>query len=459
VSGSQLVVVANRLPVHRVGRRGGASDWETSPGGLVAALTPILRERGGIWVGWSGQTGTAPAPFQHQGISLRPVGLSRDLIEGFYEQFSNRTLWPLYHDVVRRPEFHRGWWKDFWTANERFAEAAAESAPTRSQVWIHDYQLQLVPQMLRERRPDLRIGFFLHIPFPPAELVGQLPWRRALMEGVLGADLIGLQTDDDARNMRRAAQRFGGARGHGTDLEVSGRRVCVATYPVSIDVETFDTLARSPAVRAKAEALRRRLGGRKVLLGVDRLDYTKGIDVRLQAYAELLGKGSVRIQDAVFVQVAVPSRELVPDYAETRAEIEGWVGRINGEFSQVGLAAVHYLRRSLSPEDLVALYVAADVMVVTPFRDGMNLVAKEYVASRVDGTGVLVLSEFAGAARALRAALLVNPHDIDDLVQAIDRALHLPSADMIRRIRSLRRVVRRYDVHQWAGRYLGDLMA
>ncbi len=453
-----LVVVANRLPVHRVSSRGQRARWETSPGGLVAALTPILKGRSGSWVGWAGTAGGAPRRFTHQGIALHPIGLSRQLVEGFYERFSNRTLWPLYHDVVRRPEFHRGWWKDYREANTRFAEMTAKVAPRRATVWVHDYQLQLVPQLLRTLRPDLRIGYFLHIPFPPLELLAQLPWRRELMEGLLGADLIGLQTKDDARNMRRAAVRLGGAHGRGEDLAVGERRVRVAAYPISIDVASFETLADTPVVLAKSFAFRRRLGlDRQVILGIDRLDYTKGIDTRLRAYEELLASGRVDPARAVFVQVAVPSRERVEEYAEIREEVEGWVGRINGRFSTVGLTTVHYLRRSLNPEDLVALYRAADVMVVTPYRDGMNLVAKEYVASRTDNTGALVLSEFAGAARSLTAALQVNPHDIDGMEDTIHRAMHLTVEEQRQRMRSLRRVVRRHNVHDWANRFLGDL--
>lgn len=456
----QLVIVANRLPVHRVRRGGkGPMRWETSPGGLVGALTPMLRERKGIWIGWSGQPGPAPPPFSHYDIMLHPVGLSRDQVERFYEGFSNQTLWPLYHDVVRRPIIQRPWWKAYREVNRRFAEAAAAVAQPKATVWVHDYQLQLVPRILRSLRPDLRIGFFLHIPFPPWELLAQLPWRGEIAAGLLGADLVGFQTEDDARNFREAARRFTGVKGRGTAMIVDRtREVTADSFPISIDVEAHEALARSAEVVDRASVIRRRVGGdRKIFLGVDRLDYTKGIDMRLLAYEELLGTGRVTIDEAVFIQVATPSREYVPSYAESRDQLEALVGRINGRFSQVGRWAVQYLRRFVDAEELAALYRAADVMVVTPFRDGMNLISKEYVASRVDGTGALVLSEFAGSARELRSAILVNPHDLDGVANGLERALRQPQADAVRRMHALRAALHRNDVHRWTSSFLGAL--
>ncbi|RMH26989.1 MAG: trehalose-6-phosphate synthase [Planctomycetota bacterium] len=451
----RLVVVSNRLPVRRV-RRGGSTAWEQSPGGLVTALAPILKSARGAWIGWAGGSGRAPAPFTLEGVRYTPVSLSRGQLEDFYEGFSNRTLWPLYHDAVRAPEFRRRWWWPYVDVNRKYAEAAAATAKRGDLVWVHDYHLQLVPAMLRELRPDVRIAFFLHIPFPPDELFAHMPWRSQIIEGLLGADLIGFQTPTGVRHFMATARRVAGVHGSRGTLSTGGRHVRVGAYPISIDLAAFDRLARAPETAARLHRLRVRLGrDRRVILGVDRLDYSKGIDARLKAVAELLTSGRATPADTVFVQVAVPSRESVKEYAELREEVERLVGRINGEFGEPGLAPVHYLHRGLPQAELVSHYLAADVMLVTPFRDGMNLVAKEYVACRTDDTGALVLSEFAGAAHELKAALMVNPHDVDGLAAGIDAALHMPHAEGARRMRSLRRAVRHNTVFDWADEYLG----
>ncbi|MFO0874033.1 MAG: trehalose-6-phosphate synthase [Phycisphaerales bacterium] len=456
---SRLVVVTNRLPVSRVGT-GGTARWQASSGGLVTAMSPVLRDRAGVWIGWSGTTGRAPRPFEHDSIEIRPVALSPREVHEFYDGMSNRTLWPLYHDAVRTPEFQRGWWRTYQDVNQRFARAAVKAAGRHDLVWVHDYQLQLVPRMVRDARPKARIGFFMHTPFPPEELFAWLPWRTAILRGLLGADVVGFQTIENARNFSRLARRYAGAEGTDTELEHEGRRIKVMSYPISIDFAEFEAIAARPDVIAEAKAIRRRLDPkRKVILSVDRLDYTKGIDARLHALEEILGRRELSIDDTVFIQIAVPSREPVPEYAEMRTRIEQTVGRINGDFSEPGKVAVHYFRRSVSREQLVAYYLAADVMLVTPLRDGMNLVAKEYVATRRDHTGVLVLSEFAGAARELRRAILINPRDIDGFAEALRRALHLPREEARRRMSILRMQVRRHDVAFWAESFLGDLAA
>jgi len=461
-SGSKLVVVANRLPVRRVGQ-GAKSGWAISPGGLVTALAPILRERGGTWVGWAGEAAsegdTAIRPFKHEGIQNRPIAVSERDTDAFYRGFSNRTLWPLYHDAVRPPEYHRRWWWPYVDVNRRFAEAASARASSGDLVWVHDYQLQLAPQMIRERQSGAKIGFFLHIPFPPEELFGQIPWRQQILEGLLGSDLLGFQTKLSAQNFSRACRRFTSAKGSDTKLTFQGRTVHVRPFPISIDTASVESKADSSRSQDIASMVRERVGdGRRVILGVDRLDYTKGIDIRLRAYEELLGRGVYTVDDVVFVQVAVPSREAVEQYAEIRERVEGTVGRINGEHGQVGRAAVHYLYRSLPFDDLVGYYRGADVCMVTPYRDGMNLVAKEYVASKTDDTGVLVLSEFAGAAEELRSgAMLVNPHDIDGMAAALHAALAAPPAEAKRRMQGMRRTIRKHDVFAWAEGFLDAL--
>jgi alpha,alpha-trehalose-phosphate synthase [UDP-forming] len=451
----RLVVVANRLPVHRLDRAG---PWEPSPGGLAPALTAVLRDHDGIWVGWTGETGPSDAPSMLDGTRLVSVHLSERDYEWFYLGFSNATLWPLYHDAVRTPTYHREWWQSYVTVNRRYADAVAEVAAFGGTVWVHDYQLQLVPQLLRARRPDLRIGFFLHIPFPPRELFLQLPWRRELLAGLLGADLVGFQVNGAASNFARLARRLAGARGTNAELQVDGRSVRVGAFPISVDTEQLTRLAVAPQVRASAARVRAELGDpQTVLLGVDRLDYTKGIDQRVRAVAELFAEGTLTPTRQVMVQVAVPSREDDSHYLAERRQLEQVVSEVNGEHALVGRPAIHYHHQSLPLAELVALYLAADVMLVTPFRDGMNLVAKEYVVCRTDLTGALVLSEFAGAAAELRGAFTVNPHDLEGLKEAIRRAVSVAPKDGRARMLRMRRVVLRHDVHAWAASFLAAL--
>jgi alpha,alpha-trehalose-phosphate synthase [UDP-forming] len=460
-----LVVVANRLPVDVTVEEDGSTSWRRSPGGLVSALEPVMQAADGAWVGWAGKPGVEVEPFDGDDMRLVPVMLTEAEVRDYYEGFSNDTLWPLCHDVISPPEFHRRWWDAYRKVNRRFAEAAAEQAAEGATVWVQDYQLQLVPAMLREIRPDLRIGYFHHIPFPPLEIFAQLPWRRQVVEGLLGADLIGFQRAGDAANFVRVVRRL-------TDLTTKGqvvhcpgaegapdREVRAAAFPISIDSSRFDALARRDDVRARAREIRRDLGDPRVLLlGVDRLDYTKGIRHRIKAYGELLEEDRLEVPDAALVQVASPSRENVEAYQQLREEVELLVGRINGEHGQIGAAAIYYLHHSYPPEEMAALYLAADVMLVTSLRDGMNLVAKEFVAACTDERGVLVLSEFTGAADELGGALMVNPHDIDGMKDVIERAVHMEPAEQRRRMRKLRRRVLHDDVARWSHRFLSHLM-
>jgi alpha,alpha-trehalose-phosphate synthase [UDP-forming] len=456
-----FVVVASRLPVDRIEAPEGEADWRPSPGGLVTALEPVMREAGGVWIGWSGDAGPAPGPFRASGLDLVGVGLSADQVRDYYEGFCNGTLWPIYHDVIASPEFHRRWWDAYVTVNRYFAQAAAARAAPGATVWVHDYQLQLVPRMLRERRSDVRIGFFNHIPFPGYEIFAQLPWRRQVVQGLLGADLLGFQRAADASNFLRACRRAAGHSTHGSAVRVNDpagtREVRAAAFPISIDAAGLEEIARREEVRKRAEEIRTAVDQPDVLmLGVDRLDYTKGILHRLKAYGELLNEGRLGPR-VVLVQVASPSRERVEAYRDLRDEVELMVSRINGDHAEVGSPPVHYLHQSFPKEELVAFYLAADVMLVTPLRDGMNLVAKEYVACRYDESGALVLSEFTGAADELRSAFLVNPHDIEGLKDAIVRAATVSPAEARRRMRSMRRRVREHDVARWAADFLGAL--
>src|SRR3954462_1958682 len=457
---SPVVVVANRLPVDQVTDPDGTTRWQRSPGGLVTALEPFVAGRGGAWVGWSGSAGEAPDPVGAGGMQLMPVPLSEEEVDGYYEGMSNASLWPLYHDVVEKPEYHRRWWDIYVQVNRRFADRAAEVAGKDAIVWVHDYQLQLVPALLRQQRPDLTIGFFLHIPFPPYELFTQLPWRSAIVEGLLGADLVGFQRPAAAANFVQLARRLHDLPARKSLIEYDGRTVAARAFPISIDVAAFDELARSPEVLARAEEIRKELGNpSKIILGVDRLDYTKGIGVRLAAFEELLEDGALEAPDTVLVQVATPSRERVEHYVHMRETIEQQVGHINGVFGSIAGPAVHYFNQSMPREELAALYRAADVMLVTPYRDGMNLVAKEYVAARGDLGGALVLSEFAGAAAELKQALLVNPHDIAGVKSQLLRALRMDPAEATKRMRAMRRHVSRHDLDHWANSFFDSLQA
>ena len=467
--GSDFVVVANRLPVDLEKLPDGSTRWKRSPGGLVTALEPILRANKGAWVGWVGVSDVDVEPFVEDDLQLRPVPISEKEYTQYYEGFSNATLWPLYHDVIVKPEYDRDWWNAYVEVNRRFAEKTSEAAAQGATVWIQDYQLQLVPKMLRMLRPDLTIGFFLHIPFPPIELFMQMPWRTEIVEGLLGADLIGFHLSGGAQNFLYLARRLaGGTTSRGTVgvrsklgvVQVGFRTVRVGAFPISIDSGDLDTKSRSKAVRDRAKQLRKDLGNpKRIMLGVDRLDYTKGIDVRLNAFRELLEEGRVDPAENVIVQLATPSRERVESYVAMRGEIEQQVGRINGEYGQVGHPVVHYLHRPIPRDDLLAYFVAADVMLVTPLRDGMNLVAKEYVACRSDLGGALVLSEFTGAAAELRQAYLCNPHDLDSVKDAIIGALEQEPESGKRQMRAMRRQVLAHDVDRWARSFLTALAA
>ncbi len=461
-----LVVAANRLPVERVADGEGVSPWRPSPGGLVAALEPVMRDRDAAWVGWPGEPGDPARPagsFRQDRLYVRPVGLSSHEIQQYYEGFSNGLLWPLYHDVIV-PDFHRSWWNAYRAVNDRFARAVAEVAAPGATVWVHDYHLQLVPAMVRELRPDLRIGWFDHIPFPPVELFAQLPWRGELLEGLLGADFLGFQRAADAENFLRSCRRLLAMPTDGDTATVtrpggrSPRTVRVGALPISVDFKALDTLARTPQVVARAAEIRAGLGNPEILmLGADRLDYTKGFPARLKACQELLRDRAIAPPEVTLMLVALPSREHIDAYRRLRAGVEATIARINDDYSVSGSAAVHYQCQFVPRPEMAATFLAADVMLVTPLRDGMNLVAKEYVSCRPDLGGALVLSEFAGAWHELHEAFSCNPHDIEGLKRTIMAAITAPADERRRRMTALRRRVCDNDVQRWASRYLQAL--
>lgn len=448
---SVLVVAANRLPVE-VAADGSVTP---SPGGLASALASVATQDS-IWVGWPGSGAGRLGPLPAHHARLHPIALSPAEESRYYQGFANSVLWPLFHGRLRREEMNRAWWRTYRNVNERFAVAIARTAPPNATVWVHDYHLLLVPKMLRARRPDVRIGLFLHIPFPNAQLFSMLPWRQDVLAGMLGSDLIGFQVAEDAANFISAAGRVLELHDHGHRLRVGARTVEVDTFPISVDFIRWDGLGNDAV--AAASALRSELGVESIFLGIDRLDYTKGITQRLQAFEELVNEGRLDVERCAFVQVAVPSRSDVPAYQDEREEVETIVERINSSHRRHnGAGPVRYIESSFDDTGLAAWYRAADALVVTSLADGMNLVAKEFVAARGDGDGVVVLSEFAGAAQDLPQALIINPYDIEAIKSALLTALAMPDEERRSRMESMRDHVRHNDVHHWAQSFLERL--
>ncbi len=428
-------------------------------GGLVAALDPVLRARGGVWVSAREAEEPLAAPVADAGYELAQVGLSRRTQCALYEGISNAVLWPLLHGLPPTVRVGDAPWLGYREANASFAEAALAAAPEGGRFWIHDYHLMLVPALLRARRPGARVGWFCHVPWASPELFVALPWAEEVLDGLLGADVLGFHTRGYGQSFLRCVAEL---TDHDVDLEamevgVRGRRVRVLAAPIGIACDEARALAESPEVSARAAHIAGAVHGRAILLGVDRLDYTKGIPERLLAFERLLEADRAAPSRCVLVQVMVPSRQAVQAYADLKDEIDRIVGHVNGRFSATGRLPIHYFFRNLEPRELYAHYRAADVALVTPLRDGMNLVAQEYCASRVDDAGVLVLSKLAGAASYLEGALLVNPHDIDGTAAAIHAALAMPPEERRARMRRSRAAVEELDVHRWSERFLGAL--
>ncbi len=460
---TRLVVVANRLPltIRRIGAR-----WQAvrSSGGLVSALDPVLRRGDGIWIGWPGETPDGDAPGRTAELErwerdhgLIAVDIPRHVGRAFYEGYANDTLWPLLHGFPARAVFDPGTFLAYRDANERFAAVLADRVrPDDDLVWIHDYQLMLLPALVREAHPGARIGFFLHVPFPAPEVFRVLPERAAMLEGLLGADVIGFQTHEHLAAFRRTLQQVLGIDSRMDGVDVGGRLVALEARPIGIDPAPWEALARSESVRRRVAELRGTTG-RRTIVAVDRLDDTKGIPERLRAFRHFLGTHPEWRGRASLIQVAVPSRERVPRYAALRREVNELVGEINGALGSADWNPVVYLRRSIPQPEIAALYAAADVCWVGSLRDGMNLVAKEYVACQGDGAGVLLLSEFAGAASEMGEALRINPYDEAGTAAALERALAMPEDDRAERQAALLARVRRNSAFAWAERSIADL--
>jgi trehalose 6-phosphate synthase/phosphatase len=459
---TRLVMVSNRLPV-TVNVDAGQVRLEHSAGGVATGLKGAHARGAGLWVGWPGDTSNLTEAQAHHvrrefdEQRIVPVELSTDEVTRYYEGFSNSVIWPLFHYLLDRVPLDANEWDTYYEVNRKFADEIARVHQPGDLIWVHDYQLMLVPGLLRERVPRARIGFFLHIPFPSFEVFRILPWRRQLLEGLLGADLIGFHTSAYARYCITALRHILDLEPNGQEVRYGGRTVRVGAFPMGIDVEQFGNLAASETVLREVAKIREQAGPKRILLGVDRLDYTKGIPRRLMAFERFLNVYPEWRDSVRFVQVGVPSRDNVENYRMFRKEVNELVGRINGTAGTVTDVPVHYLTRSVSREELVALFRAADVMLVTPLRDGMNLVAKEFIASRTDEDGVLVLSEFAGAADELGEALLVNPYDIDACADAMARALTMTAAERGARMRALMRRVNANSIHAWTEHFVRTL--
>ena len=463
---NRLVVVSNRLPAS-LKQEDGQWTVKQGSGGLVTALAPVLRNRGGVWIGWSGAAesgvdvdGLLSDFSAEAGYELCTVPLTGQEVEDYYFGFSNEIIWPLFHDLQSRCRFHPRYWRSYLDVNFKFAETVARRSTPDDYIWIHDYHLMHQAFFLKSMGVKRRIGFFLHIPFPTPDIFMKLPWRWKVIQALTEYDLLGFQTVQDRRNFVRCLQRLmpeARVKGRGAVVTVNlgSRSFRLGAFPISIDFNQFSEMAKRDDVARNAFELKEALRHRKIILGVDRLDYTKGIPERIRSVQTLLKRYPDLRGKVNFIQIAVPSREEVDEYRDLRQEIEQLVGRVNGEFSIPGWVPVHYHYRSLPHEELVAYYAAADIALVTPLRDGMNLVAKEYCACNNAGDGVLVLSEFAGAAAQLQKnAYLVNPYDMEGVSKALHRAVHWSKDERRASMTRLRDQVRRNNIFWWVDSFL-----
>ncbi|MFD2515120.1 bifunctional alpha,alpha-trehalose-phosphate synthase (UDP-forming)/trehalose-phosphatase [Pontibacter locisalis] len=458
---AKLIIVSNRLPV-KLQEKEGELIFKTSEGGLATGLGSIYKEGDNIWIGWPGQVVEEPEKQKKVTEDLKkenmlPVFLTETEIKEYYEGFSNETLWPTFHYFSQYAVYEQQLWETYVQANQKFCDAVAEQAGPDDTIWVHDYQLLLLPSMLREKLPDCTIGFFQHIPFPSYEVFRLLPWRKELLEGMLGSDLVGFHTYDDMRHFLSSVNRIVG---HGSMhgwINLSSRSLLVDSFPMGIDYEKYAGIAKTEEVGRRANIYRNNLHAEKVMIAVDRLDYSKGIPQRLDAFEKFLAKYPEFQGKVTLVMLVVPSRDEVEKYKELKEEIDEKVGRINGKFSDINWNPIQYFYRSYPLETLSALYRMADVALVTPMRDGMNLVCKEYVASRHDQSGVLILSEMAGASKELSDAILINPNDINQMVEALHEALTMPEEIQKVHMSSMQETIKRYNIHHWVSMFMDRL--
>ena len=458
---SMVVVVSNRLPVV-ISYKRDKLEIKPSPGGLVTGLNSVRKSRGTLWIGWPGLLGLKGDVKSSVYEILRikdmvPVFLSREEYNRYYEGFSNKTIWPLFHYFTEYAEYEREYWDAYKRVNSKFAEIIIQNSDADSVIWVHDYHLMLLPGLLREANPDSRIGFFLHIPFPSFEIFRLLPWRDEILKGILGADLIGFHTYDYLRHFLSSVKHILGVEHVFNELIIDDRIVKVDTFPLGIDVDRFVHAESDIFVRKNIEKLEKKYSGRKVIISVDRLDYTKGIIQKLSSFDRFLEEYPEYRGKVVLVLIVVPSRWKVGYYRELKEDIDRYVGKINGKYSSVDWSPIQYFYRMFRQDELISFYKISDIAIVTPFRDGMNLVAKEFIASTWPKGGVLILSEMAGAAIELSEAIIVNPNNVGEIVAAIKSALEMSPVEAKEKAKVMLGKLKRYDVYRWVGDFLDSL--
>jgi trehalose 6-phosphate synthase/phosphatase len=458
----RLLIVSNRLPF-TIHERKGDLHVEPSVGGLATGLSSWYKSCNSIWVGWPG---IARKRIKREkdvmdrllAENCHPVAISQQDVEAYYNGICNRTIWPLFHYFPLYAEYSEGFWQAYERVNAAFANVVAGIARPNDIIWVHDYHLMLLPRLLRERLPKATVGFFLHIPFPSFEVFRLLPWRNQILEGLLGADLIGFHTYDYTGHFLDSVHRLLGHEVTMGQTAVADRVVKADAFPMGINYEQYSSVAQDPKTQAQRKRFGKKLGDCQVILSVDRLDYTKGIPQRLQAFSMFLDKDPKFRGRVVFVLLVVPSRTRVEHYVQLKKQVDGLVGEINGKYGSIGWMPVWYLYRTLPFHSLAALYSLADVALVTPLRDGMNLVAKEYTAAQTDGKGVLILSETAGAAQELGEAIMINANNQEEIARALAEALEMPEQEQIERNRIMQKRLRRYNVVQWANEFMDKLL-
>ncbi|PSK91015.1 bifunctional alpha,alpha-trehalose-phosphate synthase (UDP-forming)/trehalose-phosphatase [Taibaiella chishuiensis] len=457
----KTIIVSNRLPV-RVEIKDEEWNYHQSEGGLATGLGSMFKEGNNVWIGWPGasipdqrirQIITRDFRAQH----LYPVMLSPEEIEHYYDGFSNDTLWPLFHYFPSYANYDPEDWEYYQAVNQKFADAVLDIAEPGDIIWIQDYQLMLVPEMVRRANPGVTVGFFQHIPFPSYEVFRLLPWRDALLKGLMGADLIGFHTFDDVRHFMSAAMRIANTQSNANEIVLDDRSVVVDAFPMGIDYEKYRDNVLNSKTKRNEHKLHQLMGDKKLMIAIDRLDYSKGIPQRLEAFELFLRDNPQFREQVIFLQLVVPSRDTVKQYATLKEEINRLVSEINAKYGSLSWQPIHYFYRSFPIEMLSALYASADIALVTPVRDGMNLVCKEYIASRLDKTGVLILSEMAGASKELYEALQINPTDKQAVAAAIREALLMPEAEQIRRMEALQQTVERFNIHHWVSNFMEKL--
>ena len=456
----KTIIISNRLPV-KIEQENNELVYKASEGGLATGLNSVFKQGNNLWVGWPGLAiEKAQEKEVHEKLieqHMKPVFLSSEEIEDFYEGFSNETLWPNFHYFNQYTVYKEELWLAYQRVNQKFAEIVSEELKDDDTVWIHDYQLLLLPQLIRAISPNATIGFFLHIPFPSYESFRLLPWRRELLNGMLGADFLGFHTYDDMRHFLSSVNRLAGLGNSNGTIKVKNRLIKADALPMGIDYEKYAASAQDPETLAREARYRESIGTVKLILSIDRLDYSKGIPQRLRAFELFLSKYPDFKEKVSLFMVVVPSRDSVSKYKQLKEEIDLLVGRINGQFSKLNWTPIHYFYRSFPLPALSAFYRISDVALVSPMRDGMNLVCKEYVASRLDKKGVLILSEMAGASKELSDAIIVNPNDIHQLVEAMHKALTMPEALQIESMTSMQKSLKRYNIHAWVKLFMDEL--